>query len=357
MTYVRNAWYVSAWAHDIVPERPVGVRLINEPIVIWRSAAGDLVAFEDRCVHRLAPLSLGRCEGERLRCRYHGHLYDRTGRVVEIPGQDRIPNSLRVSTYPVVERRGWVWVWMGDTATDEGLSPSAVGLDQPDYVFAHGQLDYTAEARLINENLLDLSHVSFLHAESFRMSETWARERPTVTEHVRCIRSERWFRNEGAMGSVDAERPVDTYFCCDFFVPGVLLMTVRTYPVGTADALNGQPPDLNQAPETFTSQAVTPLTDKTARYFYIMGHRRRGAETVCDMTITERAFAEDKTMIEAQQHNIDVTPGRRFVTTIADRGIVLFNRLVEKLAREESARLSKAAPSSRSEMNNSNSVV
>src|SRR5262245_21236050 len=103
MGYLRNTWYVAAWAHEIRPERSVGIQILGEPIVIWRTAAGVLSAFEDRCIHRLAPLSMGRCEGERLRCMYHGLLYDRNGRVVEIPGQDRITSDWRVRTYPIVE--------------------------------------------------------------------------------------------------------------------------------------------------------------------------------------------------------------------------------------------------------------
>lgn len=344
MAYVRNAWYVSAWGHEIAADRPVGVRILGEPIVIWRNAAGELTAFEDRCVHRLAPLSLGRCEGERLRCNYHGLLYDRSGRVVEIPGQERIPNNLRVRSYPVVERHSWVWVWMGDAAADEGLIPPILGLDylDRDFNFGNGQLDYAAEARLINDNLLDLSHVSFLHTDTFGLSETWAREHPKITERDRSIRSERWIKGQGLLGKLDTGELIDTYFCYEVFVPGVLLMTVRTYPIGTADLLNGQQPDLNQPPGEFTSQAITPLTEKTARYFYTMGQRRRGDETVYDLTLTEKAFAEDKMMIEAQQRNIDVTPGWRFISITADRGAVLFNRLVEKLAREESPRLREA---------------
>src|SRR5579871_2556352 len=82
VTYVRNAWYVAAWAHELRDELPLGVRVLDEPIVIWRNGRGDLAAFEDYCLHRLARLSLGRCEGERLRCMYHGWLYDSTGHVV-----------------------------------------------------------------------------------------------------------------------------------------------------------------------------------------------------------------------------------------------------------------------------------
>src|SRR5689334_21222064 len=123
MTFVRNAWYVAAWAHEITPERLAGVSVLNEPIVLWRSAEGKLVALEDRCVHRLAPLSLGRCERDRLRCSYHGLLYDRDGKVVEIPGQERIAPGLSVRKYPVIERHGWVWLWMGHSAADNSLLP------------------------------------------------------------------------------------------------------------------------------------------------------------------------------------------------------------------------------------------
>src|SRR5690242_4086065 len=121
MKYVQNAWYVAAWAREVIAERPMGVRVLSEPIVIWRTASGALSAFEDRCIHRLAPLSLGRCEGEKLRCMYHGLLYDRTGRVVEIPGQDKTPASLRIRAYTVAERHGWIWVWMGEAEADETL--------------------------------------------------------------------------------------------------------------------------------------------------------------------------------------------------------------------------------------------
>lgn len=331
MIYVRNAWYVAGWAHELAAEGLASVRILNEPIVIWRDAAGGLAAFEDRCVHRLAPLSLGRCEGERLRCMYHGLLYDRAGRVIEIPGQDRIPANLRIRSYPVLERHSWIWVWMGTAAeADEALIPPVVGMDRTDYIFAHGQLDFAAEARLIYENLLDLSHISFLHSESLRHGEIWARERPKVTEHERSIRSERWFRS-GSLNNENTEEARDIYYYWDSYIPGVVISYSNTYPVGSADALNGDAPELNQAARTYTaSHAITPLTDRTSRQFYILAGPHRGNETVLQATRELQALLEDKTMIEAQQRNIDITPDRRFIPITADRAVILFNRLVEK---------------------------
>jgi phenylpropionate dioxygenase-like ring-hydroxylating dioxygenase large terminal subunit len=332
VTYVRNAWYVAAWSHELARNQLFGVRVLNEPIVLWRDDAGVVAAFEDRCVHRLAPLSLGRCEGNRLRCMYHGLLYDRAGTVVEIPGQERSTANLSLRKFPTAERFGWIWLFMGDAdAAREEMLPPLLGLEQDDYTLGSGQLEYAAEARLVHDNLLDLSHVSFLHEKTFRMTDVWARERPTVTEFARSVRSERWIENQGVVGSLSDSTRVDTYFSYEVFVPGVLLMTVRSYPVGTASTLDRHHPAPGERLLEFTSQAVTPLTPKTARYFYIMGEQPRRGTTSYDLTNTERAFAEDKAMIEAQQSNIDLTPGYRFRATTADRGVVAYNRLVSRL--------------------------
>jgi vanillate O-demethylase monooxygenase subunit len=136
---------------------------------------------------------------------------------------------------------------------------------------------------------------------------------------------------------LNTESLVDTYLCCDFFVPGVLLITGGPYPLGTADVLEGRSPDDCREGDTFASHAVTPLTDKTARYFYMFGRRPQGDETAYEITDKECAFAEDKAMIEAQQRNIDANPNARFIATSADKAIVVFNRLIEKLLQEEHA--------------------
>ena len=122
MTYVRNAWYVAGFEMDLEPGKPFAAMLLNEPIVFFRTSDGKVAALEDRCVHRLAPLSLGRCEGDHLRCMYHGLMFDADGKCVEIPGQELIPAKARVRTSPVVVKHSWIWVWMGDPAlADEAL--------------------------------------------------------------------------------------------------------------------------------------------------------------------------------------------------------------------------------------------
>src|SRR3569833_2547425 len=102
--YVRNAWYVAGWSDELEAGKPFPAAILDEPIGIFRSDSGRFVALEDRCVHRLAPLSLGRCEGERLRCMYHGLLYDTDGAVAEIPGQELLRRNARVKRSGVGRR-------------------------------------------------------------------------------------------------------------------------------------------------------------------------------------------------------------------------------------------------------------
>lgn len=341
MIHVRKAWHVACWAMDLEAAKPFALTMAGDPVVIFRTEGGSLVALEDRCVHRLAPLSLGRCEGESLRCMYHGFRFAADGTCVEIPGQDMIPASARVRSYPVEERHSWIWVWLGDPAkADPALIPQAVGFDDPDYILGRGQLDYAANAQLIHDNLCDFTHLAFVHPASFGADEEWARTRPKVTQLPRGVRFERWVRNQ-AGGRSGPER-VDVWSCYEYHAPGILLMPTASYPVGTADRLGDAPPppDLPKSGVTFTSQAVTALTDTTSRYFFSWGpHRDHGDAALRDllMGLAAKAFAEDKTMIEAQQRVIDIDPARQPMPATFDKGVVLYQRLVERLAREEAA--------------------
>ncbi len=343
MAYVRDAWYVAAWSCDLPTAQPFAISILGEALVLYRSASGRMAALEDRCVHRLAPLSLGRCEGERLRCMYHGLLYEPDGQVCEIPGETRIPARARVRSYPIVERHDWIWIWMGDPVrADPTLIPPAVGLSDPEWILGHGQMDYAAEARLICDNLCDFSHLSYVHAKSFGSSESWAKSRPEVMALERGVRFERWVESERRLLANDAR--VDIWSAYDFLVPGILLMSTAFYPEGTAARCGFKPPSAELRGEgiTFTSQAVTPLTDKTSRYFFSWGPRKdQGDAALRDllMNIAQQAFSEDRAMIEAQQRVLDRSADTKVLPTSADKGVTLYNRLVEKLACERAERI------------------
>lgn len=341
MTYVRNCWYVAAWDSELARSQPIAMRVLGERIVLWRAADDTIHALEDRCVHRLAPLSLGRCEGANLRCMYHGLLFGPDGVVLEIPGQDKVPPQAKVHAYPVAVRHSWVWVWMGDPVqADEALIPPAVGYDDGRFILGHGHLDYAAEAQLICDNLLDFSHLTYVHAASFQAGPAFAERLPEITPLDRGVRFSRWSQNVPNIRDPNSAERFDNYMSYDFLLPGVLLMESASFTAGTATALDFGPPDFDTAisARNFTSQAVTPLTEGTARYFFSWGpHCDHGDEVMRDgmMELAAIAFGEDKVMIEAQSCVIADSPGCAAMPTAHDRGVTLFNRLVERLAREE----------------------
>jgi vanillate O-demethylase monooxygenase subunit len=243
---------------------------------------------------------------------------------------------------------------MGDPGlADEALIPPAVGLSDPDYILGHGHLDYAAEAQLINDNLLDFSHLSYVHASSFGAGPEFAHSLPRLEPLERGVRYSRWVEGTHGQSSRRSDVPIDAFTTYDFLIPGVLLMWSGQYERGTAKRLGFGAPLLEDAIRgvSFTSQAVTPTGPKSARYFYSWGpHRRHGDEALRDtlMDLAAVAFGEDRLMIEAQQKVIDRTPDQRIMPTAHDKGVTLFNRLVERLAKLDTAPTSTPGPTEKS---------
>jgi phenylpropionate dioxygenase-like ring-hydroxylating dioxygenase large terminal subunit len=349
--FLKSCWYVAAWSRDLAEDQLLGVVIINEPVVLYRAADGTIAALEDRCCHRFAPLSLGRREGDDLRCMYHGMKYDRSGVCVEIPGQNLIPPKARVKAYKAVEKHGWIWLWMGDLAlADVALIPAAVGPEDPAYNLRYGQIDYDANYLLINDNLTDFTHLSYVHPKSFGTSGEFARTRPTITSIPRGIRVQRWVHNaivaDASAAAAETSGVVgnELWQSYDFLAPGILLMYNAVYPPGTAAGLGSREPvagDGGPLSSSFTSQAVTPMTDKTSRYFFSWGpNAGEGSDAIADMMlgIAKMAFAEDKHIIEAQQRVINLDPNRRELLTSADAGPTRMRRVLDDLLKVESGK-------------------
>jgi phenylpropionate dioxygenase-like ring-hydroxylating dioxygenase large terminal subunit len=165
--YVRNAWYVAAWADEITDSKLVPRTIMKEPVVLYRKADGNVAAIEDRCAHRFAPLHLGKIVGgDRIQCPYHGLEFDGSGACVKNPhGTKNIPPRARVKGYPVIEKHKAIWVWMGSAQPDESKIPNFSVLDNvPElHTTKRDSIVIKANYQLIIDNLLDLSHTSYLH--------------------------------------------------------------------------------------------------------------------------------------------------------------------------------------------------
>lgn len=345
----RNAWYMAAWDDDLAPGALHAISILGEPLVLFR-AGGGIAAFEDRCPHRAAPLSLGRCEGETLRCMYHGVRFAPDGSCVEIPGQDTLPAQLKVRTYPALERHSALWVWMGDPAlADEGAIPPFVGHRDPAWALGTGRVDYDAPARLIHDNLLDLTHIAYVHAESFAggsqaSADGWLGAQVDTRSHDRGVTVERSMAGmppnpAGGGGAADS---ADVWSCYDFLIPGVFIQTTERYAPGTMDpAAPARCPQANLF-STFTCQAVTPLTADTTSYFWAFGPQAdQGDRKDFFVALGAKAFAEDKRMIEAQWRTMQAT-STRVMPLAMDKALFKYDAALKRF-------LGEAQPSAEAE--------
>ena len=164
---LRNEWYAVAFAHEVTATRALLRYCCGDRIALFRTADGGPVALHDRCPHRGSPLSLGKIVDGTLQCPYHGFRYDTAGRCVRVPSQSAIVPELAVRRYPVIEKGGFIWLWPGASeAADPALLPDCFefGLDRPGWTARpYLMLEIKANYSLLFENLLDTSHISFLH--------------------------------------------------------------------------------------------------------------------------------------------------------------------------------------------------
>jgi len=346
--YLRNAWYMAGWDADFVVGVPRREKILNEPIVFYRTADEKVVALEDRCVHRLAPLSLGRCEGANLRCMYHGLLFAPDGRCIEIPGQDVIPPAAKVRSYPVVEEHSAVWIWMGEAeAADPSLIPDFVGYRDDAWAMLPGRIDYAAPAKLIHDNLLDLSHIAFVHLNSFAAGnasagESWISADTVYKTLPRGVRVSRWMKDVprapgGAQGGAMPDDVImDVYTSYDFLVPGIFLQLTQRWARGSYELDADGRPTGTPIFETFTCQAVTPLTDTSACYFFAYGPSAdQGDRKQFFADLGRRAFEEDRLMIEAQHQTIQETAQPRMMPLVMDKAVLNYEGVLKKLLREQ----------------------
>jgi vanillate O-demethylase monooxygenase subunit len=300
---IRNCWYVAAWAHEL-DAGPIGRTILGEPVCIFRDSSGTPTALADRCAHRGAPLSLGRVEGSAIRCLYHGLKFDSGGRCIEIPGQASIPPQLCVQAYPLVERDRWVWIWMGDPdkASFDQI-PLTWSLGHAQWTYKPGYRRFDAPHMLICDNLLDFSHLGYVHPTTLGGTENIALNRPKVSRGESSIRVERWLLDDvpapfhTKVGNFQGR--VDRWHFYDFHVPGILVMYSGVQATGTG-APQGH---IENALEFRSCQAVTPEGAGSSHYFYAVPRNFAiDEQAITDKLFQDidRAFEEDKIIIEAQ---------------------------------------------------------
>jgi phenylpropionate dioxygenase-like ring-hydroxylating dioxygenase large terminal subunit len=339
--FVRNAWYVAAWDHEVKRELKRRI-LLDEPVLLFRREDGTPVALEDRCCHRQAPLSMGKLLGNIVQCPYHGLQFDSSGQCVKVPSQVKIPSGAKVKSYPIVERYQWIWIWMGDPAkADPALIEDFHWMDDPGWGAAGSYLHVEANYLLLVENLLDTTHLPFLHPTSLG-TDAFARSEFEVAREGDRIKVTRWLMNElpapfhKKMGEFADGVKVDRWQVANFAPPCFVKLDVGSAPVGTGARAGDRSKGMNM----WNLNAITPETAKTAHYFFAQAYnfkldQKWIAELIRSQVVG--AFLEDMAMIKAQQQNMDL--GASPVTTLGqDKAWIAMRQIVERLIKEEGAR-------------------
>ena len=339
--YVRNAWYVAAWDHEITRELRRRI-ILDQPVLLFRRDDGKPVALEDRCCHRQAPLSMGKLVGNVVHCRYHGLQFDTAGKCVKIPSQVQVPANARIKSYPVVEKNHWVWIWTGDPAkADPGLIEDFHWMDDPAWRFGGSYLHVDANYLLVVENLLDTTHLPFLHPDTLG-TDAFARSEFDVKREGDRITVTRWLMNElpapfhKQMGEFADGMKVDRWQITHYGPPSFVKLDVGSAPAGAGARTSADPG--KRWMNMWNLNAITPETQKTAHYFFAQAYNFRLDEPwVANMLRTQvhTIFLEDMAMIKAQQENMDLGPSPSSVHLGQDKAWVAMRGIVDRLVREE----------------------
>lgn len=280
----RNCWYVAAFRHEI--GEPLLERwILNQPVVLYRKEDGTAVAVSGRCPHRHFPLGKSLRVGDAIRCGYHGITFDAGGKCTFVPSQTSIPNVYSIPAYPLIKRGLWAWIWLGDAdKADETLIPTLAEIDYempgliPHAFFAD---EVAGRYQLLNDNLLDLSHLSYLHGGSIG-SQADAKTPEIRDLSDRRLSSRRHMKNTEMTPVLrdisDYRGPIDRISGMDFFFPGF------HSGIGDFTVSEGQPRAGEYLSHGRVWHAVTPATRQKSHYFFAM-------------TITDRVQIERSTEI------------------------------------------------------------
>jgi vanillate O-demethylase monooxygenase subunit len=340
--FPKNAWYV-ACTPDEIDGKPLGRQVCGEKIVFYRGKEGKVAAVEDFCPHRGAPLSLGFVRDGNLVCGYHGLEMGCEGKAISMPGQ-RVRGFPCIRSYPVEERYGFIWVWTGDKeAADPATIHHLEWAGNPEWAYGGGLYHINCDYRLMVDNLMDLTHETYVHASSIGQKEIDEAPVNTKVEGEEVVTS-RFMENimpppfwQAALrgnGLAD-DVPVDRWQICRFNAPSHVMIEVGVAHAGKG----GYHADPAHKASSIVVDFITPETETSHWYFWGMARNFKPQDEELTRTIREgqgKIFSEDREMLELQQQNILRHPERKLLMLNIDAGGVQSRRIIDQwLAREQ----------------------
>ena len=337
--YLRNSWYVAAPSSEI-NKSLIALRILDENIVFYRTENGEPVALEDSCPHRRLPLSKGKLLNNNIECGYHGLQFDRFGQCVAAPTQNRIPPTATVRSYPTIDKWGLVWVWMGNPeCSDESLILNIENYNNPDWEITTGDsLTCACNYQFITDNLLDPSHVAWVHTTSFAAEGTDNTDLETIeTENGLIVR--RWIYNQKPppfyapllkfKGNCDRLQHYEVHYPCTAINKGIYV------PAGKSKEFKNN----EQTYIMISYHFLTPIDANNTRYHWLQ-HRNTDPKnkqlTAKIASGAKSAFLEDKEILEAVHVGI-ANESTRHINLGLDSASLQFRRNLKKLIEKESA--------------------
>ena len=302
--FIREAWYAALWCKNVAPGTLVSRTLLGEPVVFFRDDSGVAHAVEDRCPHRHVPLSLGTLKHGTIQCAYHGLRFAADGRCIANPFGQNIPRNAQLRAYPVREAQGVVWIWMGAGAPTTQVPHHFDTLDPEAYFVASDELTLQANYLLAIDNILDLSHLEFLHPSTLGSAELRNASVETSVEDGRVFVKRVTYREQlSKMLSIAFQVPlgirVDRRLEVEWRAPASALVVMTVQPSDTHPAMAQRRID--------TYHFFTPRTQASCYYMFAATVSKKApgysqAAVELGLRALRQPFElEDLKMLEAQQ--------------------------------------------------------
>ena len=339
--FPKNTWYVACTPQDI-DDKPLGRKICGERIVFYRAQEGRVAALEDFCPHRGAPLSLGFVSEGKLVCGYHGLEMGCEGKTIAMPGQ-RVRGFPQIRSYPVIERYGFIWVWPGDAAqADPAKIPHHDWYDNPEWAYGGGMYHVNCDYRLMIDNLMDLTHETYVHSSSIGQKEIDEVPCKTTVEGDSVVTS-RFMENITAPpfwqlalrgNNLADDVPVDRWQICRFSPPSHVMIEVGVAHAG----MGGYDAPAEHKAYSIVVDFITPETETSIWYFWGMARKFNPKDQALTASIRDgqgKIFSEDLEMLQRQQQNLLDYPGRALLKLNIDAGGVQSRKILDRIMAEE----------------------
>lgn len=340
--FIEDEWYVVAFAREI-GRHLLKRTILSHRLVMYRDLHGIPIGLADRCAHRSFPLSAGVLEDNSIVCGYHGFRYDSNGECIEVPSQASCPKGIAVRRYALVEREPFVWGWFGDFSdADPSRIPDTHWLENGEWASSEDYFHLPGNYVSLHENLLDLTHLSYVHAKSFGTPD-YARAPYVVHAENNRFRITRtvipttlppiWANTTGI--THDHAARVAT---SEFVSPGLHVVSVRFYDANL-------PQDVRPVFEIRTCHVPTPETNETTHYFIVHSRDFKIQDPSITAFMQEQlmaAFREDVQALSVLEEVLSQSdPSRYEISVASDAAAVamrryLYNRSVHGSASHDS---------------------